>query len=170
MFFCNKWQFVDKSYFRIILTNFSGSKISKSLYVWPTPMNRIGFCVTYVTLNDEPPLTSASTFVNIVASMPIALLNSSACITASFPIRESTVKITRSGFTTRLTLTSSFMRFWFVCILPAVSIKTTFIPWALAWLMVSNATAAGSAPYVCLITRKLNRRACSSSCSIEPAR
>jgi len=56
-----------------------------------------------------------------------------------------------------------------VCILPAVSIKTTSILFVLAYLIASKATALGSEPYSCFITFTPNLFPCNSSCSIEAA-
>ena len=89
---------------------------------------------------------------------------------ASFPMRESRTMTVRSGWTTRLIFSSSSIRFRLVCIRPAVSMRTASMPWALACWTASKLTAAASEPYLCLITLTPRRLACSSSCSMAPAR
>ncbi|BAA30782.1 102aa long hypothetical protein [Pyrococcus horikoshii OT3] len=99
------------------------------------PTNRIGAFITWLILKAAPPLASASSFVNITPSIFTAWLNCLACSTIAFPAKESPTKITRLGFVTLAIFFISSIRFLLVSLLPAVSIKTTSIPLALAcWI------------------------------------
>ncbi len=84
-------------------------------------------------------------------------------------MRASTTIRVRSGWTTLFIFLSSSIRFLFVCILPAVSMRTASMPLALACWTASKPTAAASEPYLCFITFTPSLLACSSSCSIAPA-
>ena len=102
----------------------------------------------------------------MTALIPTAASNAFACSTASFLASESPTKRTRCG---SATLPQLVHRFAFVCILPAVSIRTTSLFLARAFYRVAAATAAGSLPARCLI---ILTPACprGASCSIAPAR
>ncbi len=62
------------------------------------------------------------------------------------------------------------MRFFSVCILPAVSIRTTSILFFSAYFIASNPTDAGSEPYSWEITFTSSFSPCFFNCSIEAAR
>ena len=102
--------------------------------------------------------------------------NCLACSKAFCPVEPSSTSITSSGasgitfFITSLIFLSSFMRPTLLCSLPAVSISTTSAPLALAELMVSNATLAGSLPICCLTTGTPTLSPQMQSCSTAAAR
>ena len=117
-----------------------------------------------------PALSSTSAFVRMTPSMSIASLNILACSVASFPVMLSPTKSFRSGDPTRMIFSISFMRFALVYILPAVSARTTWIWFFLAYSFASKTTAAGSEPYWCFIIGTFSFLAWVSSCSIDAAR
>ena len=92
----------------------------------------------------DPPLASASLFVSMEQSKLVYSWNSLAWLTASFPASESPTNILRSGFTTLVIFSICCIRLVLVCIRPAVSTRTQFTLWDLAYSTASLATAAGS--------------------------
>ena len=116
-----------------------------------------------------PAFSSMSALLRIMPSIPISWLKVLACSVASFPVIDSPTNIFRFGFETLTIFCISFNKFEFVYILPAVSIRTALSLCFFAYWIASNATAAGSAPYVCFIIGTFRLLAWVSSCSIEAA-
>src|SRR5256885_1501010 len=99
-----------------------------SLYVCPRLTNTTGFPIVFAIDSAAPPFASASIFVRTIPSKPTASWNCFACSIASLPARASPMYRIRFGFATRLIFFIWSIRFWFVCIRPAVSIRTTSRP------------------------------------------
>mmetsp|Transcript_13938 Transcript_13938/g.30238 ORF Transcript_13938/g.30238 Transcript_13938/m.30238 type:complete len:216 (-) Transcript_13938:1064-1711(-) len=128
-----------------------------------------------------PTLSSiVSNFVRIMPSMARgfltvawstrALLNLVSWSTLSLPTNASPTKSTLSGALRFTSLANSRIRTSLSCMRPAVSTKTTSIPWSAACLIPSMATEAGSRPYW-RSNRGVPRRVeCTLSCSTAPER
>jgi len=126
--------------------NFSLLNISRSLYSWPVPRNKIGLLVTSVTERAVPPFSSTSALLRMIPVRSIASLKAFAWIVASFPVIDSPRNIFMSGFVTRDIFSNSFIRESLFCIRPAVSIRTTSMEFFFAYFSASNPTDAGSLP------------------------
>lgn len=93
-----------------------------------------------------PPCSSTSAFVSIIASREVFCANSLACSTQSFPVVASPTKMVWCGLLTRITFSSSSIKFLLLCRRPAVSMSTTSMFLAVAACTASYATAAASLP------------------------
>ena len=119
--------------------------------------------------NPAPPLASVSNFVNTAPSNFSISWKFLAWSTASFPANASPTKRVRCGFATLLTFSSSAIKLDLFCILPAVSTRTTSIPFAFAESIASLAIAAESPPLWEETQRIFKRSQWVSNCSIAPA-
>ena len=134
-----------------------------------------GICSSSRMAMTTPPLAVPSNFVSTIPVIPAASLNSLAWLTAFCPVVASSTKSTSlsaSGNSRSIILEillSSSIKFFLFCNLPAVSQIIMSSPLALPAAMVSNTTAAGSAPSACLIICTPARSAHTSSCSMAAA-
>ena len=123
-----------------------------------------------------PPLAVPSSFVRTIPVMPAALLNSLVWFTAFCPVVASSTRSTslsESGSSLSIILfifSSSAMRFFLLCSLPAVSAMITSLPLAFADEIASKTTAAGSEPSFCLMISAPALSAHTCSWSIAAAR
>ena len=123
-----------------------------------------------------PPLAVPSSLVKMMPVTPQAAANSRAWFSPFCPVvASSTSSVSRlqpgaSRSSTRSILASSSIRFFLVCRRPAVSQMSTSTFLALAAVMLSYTTAAGSAPSACFIIWQPTRSAQTPSCSPAAAR
>ena len=130
----------------------------------------MGTPVTFAIDNALPPFASQSSFVSMMPSMWTCLPNSLICSEITLPAVLSPMNIVMFGLHTRTIFSISLIRLLFVSCLPALSMSTVCMPTDLACAIASNATLAGSAPYLLFMMGTPILFACSSNCSIAAAR
>ena len=120
--------------------------------VSPTPMYFTGTFSSDWIATAIPPFAVPSIFVRMMPVRSATSPNSLACTSAFCPVVPSnTIRFSLWAFGNSLSmmrfiLRSSSIRFFLLCSLPAVSMRSTSTPLAFAAFTASNTTLAGSAP------------------------